>query len=1190
MWRLTSLTVVIVAFVFVFSSAQVFRFSDDFSRYPVGSAGEPNWEVNHIGFEVRDGKLVAEIPSGRAYAVLIKSPLARILTVEATVTVHKAISTGWKIAGVGVFLDERNYWHVALVESPDDQGKKHFAELHEMFDGVWLAETQDPTRLTTETDTGGFDWQYERPYRLRLTLAKDQVIGEVFEVRDEPRSGSGVALTPLYRCVRRLDNRAVTFGRPMLDCDGFVASFDDVTVEVSEVAKEPPKERKTYPPFVSRPFPHAPRPRKATGFFRTEQINGVWWLIDPNGYPTLSIGTDHVNYFVHWCEKLGYAPYHENVKRKYGSEEAWAKEAVRRLLSWNFNVLGANNSVKARYQGLAHTEFIAFTDFTGTADIVPRVHWTGFPDVFDPRFERFCDLRAKQRCAPNRDDPWLLGYFLDNELEWWGKSGRPWGMAEEAWKKPPERACKQALVRILRDFYRGDVGAFNEDFGTNFTSFDDLLRSQEPAQPRTERGQKALMAFVREAAERYFRITAQAIKKHDPNHLNLGCRFAWDAPEPAWEMAGKYCDIVTVNLYPRIDLERGVVLAIEEHLRKRYEICKKPIIVTEWSFPALDAKDSQGRPLPCKHGAGMRVDNQAQKAKCYAIMQRTLFSLPFIVGSHYFMWVDEPALGISSTFPEDSNYGLVNEADEPYPELTAMATKVNAQMVALHAGQTAELSAANKGTYILVSNTGKVAATFTLAIWVNGKRFDEKVTLKPGATRIIRPTQFKSPTPGATYIRVVCDPEEEVPERNKSDNVAEMVLLPSQAPKFEPPILTPQQARLLYRPVGILVKNPTEFLLRNIPITVTGENIRNFLESATLFEIFVCGQRVSSVYASVWQATERGWNPIHFQFAFSRKWLDTIAFQVPELPPHSAVLFWLTYGSPKIVTSSNLVPANLVRRTENGYEILMDRLRLVKDEPDGDAFDRIYWRDTGRGTGDEWIELGSFTPLIFQVVAGQNLWVRPDRVEKFEVVEIGPARLVVDITFVKGRGTGDEGRVITEVGKGGKFEPLKAEPQPFRCAYRFTFFPQQPFFFVQCLWVENIGKHEWQWRGYYHYTLSRIGGNAGDDEVGGPNVPNYWLAFASWRDPNLQVHYGVFPLQEDERLSVYFWKDEGGGQHPDCHRRLELTLKPGQRWQPKEPEPVVAVFATRETDDNPRPWSELIQTLRVWSKIGVKVH
>lgn len=72
------------------------------------------------------------------------------------------------------------------------------------------------------------------------------------------------------------------------------------------------------------------------------------------------------------------------------------------------------------------------------------------------------------------------------------------------------------------------------------------------------------------------------------------------------------------------------------------------------------------------------------------------------------------------------------------------------------------------------------------------------------------------------------------------------------------------------------------------------------------------------------------------------------------------------------------------------------------------------------------------------------------------------------------------------------------------------------------------------------------------------------------------MHYGVVPLGEDERLSVDFWKDEGGGQHPDCHRKLEGTLKPGERWQPKEGEPVVAVFGVRETDGNLRPWSKLM--------------
>jgi len=171
-------------------------------------------------------------------------------------------------------------------------------------------------------------------------------------------------------------------------------------------------------------------------------------------------------------------------------------------------------------------------------------------------------------------------------------------------------------------------------------------------------------------------------------------------------------------------------------------------------------------------------------------------------------------------------------------------------------------------------------------------------------------------------------------------------------------------------------------------------------------------------------------------------------------------------------------------------------------------------------------------------------------------------------------------------------EPAQLGSRRFSCkraAYRFTFFADQPFFLAQCLWVENTGKVVWRWRGYYHYALSRIGGDARDDEVGGPNVPNYWLSFASWRDPKWQVHYGILPLREDERLGIWFWKDEGGGQHPDCHRRLDIVLKAGEKWQPEEPEPVVAVFGVRETAEDPRPWSTLAKHLRAWAKVQAKV-
>ena len=54
-------------------------------------------------------------------------------------------------------------------------------------------------------------------------------------------------------------------------------------------------------------------------------------MFDPAGNGYFAVGTDHANYRVHWCEKLGYAPYSRNCEAKYGGEEAWAGTAAERL-------------------------------------------------------------------------------------------------------------------------------------------------------------------------------------------------------------------------------------------------------------------------------------------------------------------------------------------------------------------------------------------------------------------------------------------------------------------------------------------------------------------------------------------------------------------------------------------------------------------------------------------------------------------------------------------------------------------------------------------------------------------------------------------------------------------------------------------------------------------------------------------
>ncbi|MBR0056824.1 MAG: hypothetical protein IJP66_05790, partial [Kiritimatiellae bacterium] len=357
-----------------------------------------------------------------------------------------------------------------------------------------------------------------------------------------------------------------------------------------------------------------------TGFWHLSQDEaGRWWAVSPAGEPTFLRGVDHANWNGHWCEALKTHPYRdENAKRFGGDKAAWATETLARLRDWGFNALGAGCSAELQNRGLAHTAMLAVG-------------------------QRFC------RLGPDHE----LSHF----------EGRP-GTAFPNVRHPDWPAfCDAEAARVC------DAQRDNPDLFGYF--FDNELSWRN----RT-----------REEAALYFGTIAEAIRRHDPNHLVLGCRFAgMGARQFVWEEAGKVCDVLTFNKYPWADLDRNVIHQsrssaerFADAVAERHAWCGRPLLITEWSFPALDSG------LPCSNGAGQRFRTQAERAAATELMARTLLSLPFMVGYDYFMWVDEPALGISYNFPEDSNYGLVNERGEPYEELVAMFARLHRDIAALH--------------------------------------------------------------------------------------------------------------------------------------------------------------------------------------------------------------------------------------------------------------------------------------------------------------------------------------------------------------------------------------------------------------------------------------------------------------------------------------------------------------------------
>jgi len=875
-----------------------------------------------------------------------------------------------------------------------------------------------------------------------------------------------------------------------------------------------------------------------TGFFHAQKIEGRWWLITPAGNAFYALGTDHCRYDGHWCEKLGYAPYGRNNDAKYGGEAAWAEKTIARLKDWNFNLLSAGYAPSLRYHGLAHTEFLSLgAGFAGQDGLVEKTTWTGFPNVFSPKFAEYCDQRAAALCAPNADDPWLLGYFIDNELEWYGKTYRESGMFVEAWKKPPQDAAKQALVAFLRERHK-TIASFNRLWGTDFADFAALATSTEPPTRLDGTTEPDWRGFLRLVAEEYFRITTEAIRRHDPNHMVIGCRFAGQAPG-IWDLAGKYCDVVTLNYYGRVELDQHLALGVEENFTQWHKEAGKPLMITEWSFPALDSG------LPCEHGAGERFDTQEQRARAFDIYQRTFFRLPFMVGSDFFMWVDEPALGISSTFPEDSNYGLVNEDDEPYEALVSTCKALQGLVYPLHAGQVAELSVQVQGqpgrVQIAIANGGRADADTELAVRVDGQETRRRVAVPAGKSLRLEERGDALRAPGAHLVAAEVDPNGQVPETDRRDNLARAVVFGSLG---QPP-------RGLWKRVALA--NPSEVDLHGVAVPVRLGDLltpRELDDAEDLTAVPLAGTGVAP-----------------FQFddldGDGRPSAGDEFVVRADIPAEAAFGFALVY---KGVTTEGDQRVR-VRVTREGHAFSADNRLLVisRKEEGGNLLDEVRLGE---------LSIGLLKALMHQQAGGRDWWTEPTEVETVRVLN-GPVRCVIDIVAAR------------------KATPEQAQatqgPFDYRCAYRLSLAPDSPLIESKLLWVENTDARPWRLEHYFHYAQSHLGGSQEGDEPA-VKAPDYYLPMGVWGDERVGAYYGCFaPEQED--CAVTFWTSEapeGVQEHADARRQVSVDLKPGQRYQ--EPQPAFRLFAVRKPERPGAPWADIARHLRALDRLTVQVQ
>jgi hypothetical protein len=458
---------------------------------------------------------------------------------------------------------------------------------------------------------------------------------------------------------------------------------------------------------------------EATGFFRTVRLGDVWWLVDPEGCLFLSSGVTTVGSvvradaggssalrtglsgrenFFQWLppgnhpgrllglvanetatvtsgDYRGQRPlaanfFALNALAQYPQAasiqdlRSWSSTlAFQRLRSWGFTTIGAwsdpdlfTRSGRRPYTHMlqpAHPGLI-----NGS---------TTYLDYFKDQWLINLRARLTEEIGLTIGDPYNLGFYIDNERDWTKSNVSARSLGLWVLKAPSEPFSARYAKRAFRDQLRGKyvtIANLNSQWQVNYSSWDDVLTRQD-VEPTAALSDEDMQAFERLYAETYFSTCRQAMREIAPRHLYLGCRFTSGARPVLLELAAKFADVVTVNLYGQAArLLPGMEVGSDG-----------PLMCTEYHYTARDTglfADAVA--------ANSRRITQTERAQAMKTFARSFSVHPRYVGTHWFQYFDYPPSGRLDSRNMNSNLGFVSTANLTYAEMAKGAREMNYAM------------------------------------------------------------------------------------------------------------------------------------------------------------------------------------------------------------------------------------------------------------------------------------------------------------------------------------------------------------------------------------------------------------------------------------------------------------------------------------------------------------------------------
>jgi hypothetical protein len=194
--------------------------------------------------------------------------------------------------------------------------------------------------------------------------------------------------------------------------------------------------------------------RGKKGFWRVAQTEGgVWWFLSPEGQEEFLNTVTHVHPAQRGSAKEGphfvSRDWNGGPYREGGDQDAWAAKTLKRVQGAGFKGLGAwCHRVFHKYP-VAMSRDLNVWSSINKHKLFYDSDWAGAAEEI-----------IKGQVVELRDNKNVVGYFIDNELDWQGSFGEPGRYFNGLERDNPNR---REVMKVMQGVWES-VEAFNKDW------------------------------------------------------------------------------------------------------------------------------------------------------------------------------------------------------------------------------------------------------------------------------------------------------------------------------------------------------------------------------------------------------------------------------------------------------------------------------------------------------------------------------------------------------------------------------------------------------------------------------------------------------------------------------------------------------------------------------------------------------